>query len=101
MLPDDPEDYVHRIGRTGRAGEKGASIIFATEEDAYLIPKIETYTKHKLNYINPDEEYVIIPKDLEVILKKFRAVKGRGRLRDRKSGTDKKNDSRRRSRRKK
>lgn len=100
-LPDDPEDYVHRIGRTGRAGEKGASIIFATEEDAYLIPKIETYTKHKLNYINPDEEYVIIPKDLEVILKKFRAVKGRGRLRDRKSGTDKKNDSRRRSRRKK
>ncbi len=100
-LPDDPEDYVHRIGRTGRAGEKGASIIFATEEDSYLIPKIETYTKHKLNYINPDEEYVLIPDDLAKILKKFRAVKSRGRFRDRKVDSSRKKDNRRNVRRKK
>lgn len=72
-LPEDPEDYVHRIGRTGRAGEKGVSVIFATEEDSYLIPKIESYTKHKLNYINPDETLVMIPNDLNKILKQFKA----------------------------
>ncbi len=100
-LPDDPEDYVHRIGRTGRAGEKGASIIFATEEDAYIIPKIEAYTKHKLHYVNPDEEYVIIPEDLQKILKNFKSVKGRGRFRDRKAEGSKKQGSRRKVRQKK
>lgn len=76
-LPEDPEDYVHRIGRTGRAGEKGVSVIFATEEDSYLIPKIESYTKHKLNYINPEERLVGIPDDLNKILKQFKSGRGR------------------------
>ena len=40
-LPEDPEDYVHRIGRTGRAGEKGVSISFASEDNAFLLPEIE------------------------------------------------------------
>ncbi|MDK6460164.1 helicase-related protein, partial [Klebsiella aerogenes] len=40
-LPDDREDYVHRIGRTGRAGESGASISFACEEYAMNLPAIE------------------------------------------------------------
>lgn len=79
-LPDDPEDYVHRIGRTGRAGDKGVSVVFATEEDSYLIPKIESYTKHKLNYINPEESLVEIPEDLSNILKKFK-IKSRERVR--------------------
>lgn len=100
-LPDDPEDYVHRIGRTGRAGEKGVSVIFATEEDAYLIPKIESYTKHKLNYINPDEDYVVLPKDLSKILNKFKNIKGRKRFQDNAGNADSsKNSVRRRSKRK-
>ena len=40
-LPEDPEDYVHRIGRTGRGGEMGKSVSFASEDDAFLIPEIE------------------------------------------------------------
>lgn len=40
-LPEDPEDYVHRIGRTGRGGEKGKSVSFATENDSFMIPEIE------------------------------------------------------------
>lgn len=40
-LPEDPEDYVHRIGRTGRAGAKGISISFASEDDSFLLPDIE------------------------------------------------------------
>jgi len=40
-LPDEPEDYVHRIGRTGRAGKEGVSISFACEDDAFRLPAIE------------------------------------------------------------
>ncbi len=47
-LPEDAEDYVHRIGRTGRAGEKGISISFACEDDAFLLPEIEKYIGMKL-----------------------------------------------------
>ncbi|MGB1403642.1 MAG: ATP-dependent RNA helicase RhlB, partial [Porticoccaceae bacterium] len=36
-LPEEPEDYVHRIGRTGRAGKTGTSISFACEDDAFLL----------------------------------------------------------------
>ncbi len=39
-LPDDCEDYVHRIGRTGRAGASGHSISLACEEYALNLPAI-------------------------------------------------------------
>ncbi len=42
-LPEDPEDYVHRIGRTGRAGAEGISISFVSEDDAFNLPSIEEY----------------------------------------------------------
>src|SRR5690606_29539780 len=48
-LPEDPEDYVHRIGRTGRAGSTGVSISFACEDDSFLIPEIEKYIGQKLS----------------------------------------------------
>ena len=47
-LPEDPDDYVHRIGRTGRAGAKGISISFACEDDAFLLPTIEELLGDKL-----------------------------------------------------
>ncbi|HQP91984.1 MAG TPA: DEAD/DEAH box helicase, partial [Candidatus Omnitrophota bacterium] len=40
-LPDDPENYVHRIGRTGRAGKEGHAITFATPEQGQEIKNIE------------------------------------------------------------
>jgi len=48
-LPQDPEDYVHRIGRTARAGESGDAISFACEDLAYYLPDIEEYIKHKID----------------------------------------------------
>jgi ATP-dependent RNA helicase RhlB len=54
-LPEDPEDYVHRIGRTGRAGATGTSISFASEDDAFLLPDIETLLGHKLDCEHPPE----------------------------------------------
>ncbi|MEM1112014.1 MAG: ATP-dependent RNA helicase RhlB [Pseudomonadota bacterium] len=52
-LPEDPEDYVHRIGRTGRAGATGISISFASEDDAFLLPELETLLGHKLDCTHP------------------------------------------------
>ncbi|ABM04879.1 ATP-dependent RNA helicase, DEAD box family protein [Psychromonas ingrahamii 37] len=52
-LPDDCEDYVHRIGRTGRAGEKGLAISFACEKYVFNLPAIEEYIKHPI----PCSEY--------------------------------------------
>ncbi|MEQ8954678.1 MAG: ATP-dependent RNA helicase RhlB, partial [Gammaproteobacteria bacterium] len=39
-LPEESDDYVHRIGRTGRAGAVGTSISFACEDDSFLLPPI-------------------------------------------------------------
>ena len=41
-VPQDPEDYVHRIGRTARAGKKGKAYTLACEEYSYSLPDIET-----------------------------------------------------------
>lgn len=42
-LPDSPDDYVHRIGRTGRAGNQGVSISFVSENDGFNLPAIQAY----------------------------------------------------------
>ncbi|MFH1798894.1 MAG: DEAD/DEAH box helicase [Candidatus Omnitrophota bacterium] len=47
-LPDDSENYVHRIGRTGRAGHEGRAISFATPEQGKDIRSIETLIKARL-----------------------------------------------------
>jgi ATP-dependent RNA helicase RhlB len=47
-LPQDPADYVHRIGRTARAGAEGDAISFACEEFAVSLPEIEEYLGHKI-----------------------------------------------------
>ncbi|HCT42032.1 MAG TPA: ATP-dependent RNA helicase RhlB [Moraxellaceae bacterium] len=55
-LPEQTDDYVHRIGRTGRAGASGTSISFACEDDAFLIPKLEEAIGRKLPSKYPEEE---------------------------------------------
>ncbi|MCK7549912.1 MULTISPECIES: DEAD/DEAH box helicase [Marinobacter] len=55
-LPENAEDYVHRIGRTGRAGKTGVSVSFASEDDAFSLPAIESYISQKLKTAVPDEE---------------------------------------------
>ncbi|WP_087024696.1 ATP-dependent RNA helicase RhlB [Thaumasiovibrio subtropicus] len=55
-LPDDAEDYVHRIGRTGRAGASGHSISFACEEYAINLPAIEEYIEHAIPLTNYHSE---------------------------------------------
>lgn len=47
-LPQEAEDYVHRIGRTARLGAEGDAISFACEKYVYSLPEIETYIGHTI-----------------------------------------------------
>lgn len=57
-LPQDPESYVHRIGRTGRAGAKGTSMTFVTPNEMKHLKSIERLTKQNIKPMLPptDEE---------------------------------------------
>ncbi|MBI9073277.1 MAG: DEAD/DEAH box helicase [Melioribacteraceae bacterium] len=55
-LPDDPGDYVHRIGRTGRAGADGTFVNLASEIDSFNIPAIEEFIGEKLECSHPSED---------------------------------------------
>lgn len=47
-IPGNPEDYVHRIGRTARAGKSGRAITFVTKEEQHLVRQIEMFGRTKL-----------------------------------------------------
>lgn len=59
-LPEDPEDYVHRIGRTGRAGAEGMSISLACENEAFMLPNIEELLGKPLSFKQP-EDFLLEP----------------------------------------
>ena len=58
-LPDQAENYVHRVGRTGRADNKGFAVSFCSNEEKALLKEIETYIGHNI------EVLTIIKKDYE------------------------------------
>mgnify|MGYP000456641471 FL=1 len=57
--PDVPENYIHRIGRTGRADKKGIAITFITEKEKVLQKGIETLMKQDIPLLS-------LPEDLEI-----------------------------------
>ncbi|QFY91134.1 DEAD/DEAH box helicase [Magnetovirga frankeli] len=65
-LPEDSEDYVHRIGRTARAGASGDAISFVCETYAFSLPEIEDYVQHKIpvNPVNPELLAKVDPKSM-------------------------------------
>jgi ATP-dependent RNA helicase RhlB len=60
-IPLDAEDYVHRIGRTGRAGADGIAYTFACENAAFTMPEIEKYIGRSLDYENPEPALLVLP----------------------------------------
>lgn len=60
-LPQDPEDYVHRIGRTARAGANGDAISFACETHAFSLSDIEQYIGHRIPVANFDVSDLVEP----------------------------------------
>jgi len=80
-LPKQAEDYVHRIGRTGRAGRTGIAITFAEVNEYVKVHKIEKYIDRKLNEVTVE--------GMEPTRKRKSAggkPKGKGGWGDRKSG---------------
>lgn len=55
-LPDDIENYVHRIGRTGRAGKGGVSYIIMTQKDEKRLEAVEEFINMKIDRIRYEEE---------------------------------------------
>ena len=55
-LPQDPEDYVHRIGRTARAGKKGTAITLCCENYAVHLERVEEFLKHQIPVVWAEEE---------------------------------------------
>ncbi|MBS3964979.1 MAG: ATP-dependent RNA helicase RhlB [Methylomonas sp.] len=58
-LPQDVEDYVHRIGRTARFGASGEAISFICEEYAYSMPDIEDYIGEKVPVLAIEAELLV------------------------------------------
>ena len=52
-IPQDPESYVHRIGRTGRAGAEGVSVTFVAPNEMDYLRAIEDLTKKRMTPLQP------------------------------------------------
>lgn len=75
-LPDNAEDYVHRIGRTGRAGKHGVSVSLAGEDDSFALPAIEAYISQKLKTTVPDEALMAPMENPPITRKRGRRPQG-------------------------
>lgn len=85
-LPQEAEDYVHRIGRTARAGASGEAISFACEDYAMSMMDIEDYIQHKLPRADISDDLLITPKPA-VKRERHRPNGPRGRGGPRKEGS--------------
>jgi ATP-dependent RNA helicase RhlE len=61
-LPQVPEDYVHRIGRTGRAGASGLAVSLVCDEDSDQLRAIERLIRRKINRMSFDAQSLPVPK---------------------------------------
>ena len=59
-LPVSPKDYVHRVGRTARAGASGRSIAFVTQYDVENFTRIESFINQKLEVFPAEEDRVLV-----------------------------------------
>jgi ATP-dependent RNA helicase DeaD len=69
-LPQDPEIYVHRVGRTGRAGKTGTAITLLTPKERWGLIRIEKFTKQKINRMMlPSAEDIKLRRDSQLVEK--------------------------------
>ena len=81
-LPHEAEDYVHRSGRTARAGKSGKAVSFICEKYAYSMMDIEAYIGHSLPIQPIDDELLIEPENRPAFRER-KPPAGRGRSGDR------------------
>ncbi|MDP1575034.1 MAG: DEAD/DEAH box helicase [Coxiellaceae bacterium] len=66
-MPFDMDSYVHRIGRTGRAGREGKAILFVTPREMRFIGAIERHTNRVITRVSPPDQKMIQQKRLTVL----------------------------------
>ncbi|MDC0381243.1 DEAD/DEAH box helicase [Nitrospinae bacterium] len=81
-LPQDAEDYVHRIGRTARAGNKGTAITLCCEDFAQHLERVEDYLKNKIPVSWPEEELFLEEKEGKPPMRKRRGPPNKARKPD-------------------
>jgi ATP-dependent RNA helicase DDX47/RRP3 len=62
-VPQHSKDYIHRVGRTARAGRSGKSITLVTQYDVELVQRIETVTKKKMELFETEAEDIATLKE--------------------------------------
>jgi ATP-dependent RNA helicase DeaD len=75
-LPYDSEDYVHRIGRTGRAGKRGMAMTFVSGRDIYKIAFIERYTRTRIRKGRMPTTGEVHEKRADALIQKVRTILG-------------------------
>lgn len=95
-LPDNPEDYVHRIGRTGRAGAFGTSVTLAGEDDSFVLPDLESYLGQSLTFVRPPDPLMVALPEPESATGSNKGTSGQGQAgsrKNRESNQSRKEDS--------
>jgi ATP-dependent RNA helicase RhlB len=80
-LPQNAEDYVHRIGRTARAGASGDAVSFACEEFVFSLMEIEEFIGHRVPFEQVSENMLVKPKPPVRIHREKSSRKGQGKKR--------------------
>jgi ATP-dependent RNA helicase DeaD len=79
-MPNDAEDYVHRIGRTGRAGKKGISITFITPRERRNLNLIEAYTRQIVTEIRVPSDQEILERRNDRFMARLTEQLGKGNI---------------------
>ena len=96
-LPAHPKDYIHRVGRTARAGRAGKSITLVTQYDVELIQRVEAVIGKKLELWPTDAEEVALLREsvdeaarlaINTLKQQAKEGKGRKRMREGMGGRD-------------
>ena len=78
-LPNDPEVYVHRVGRTGRAGKSGIAISLVTPRERHRLSRIEQYSKQQIERVELPTTDEIKTQREQLLLEKMNVWLRRGR----------------------
>ena len=90
-LPQQAEDYVHRIGRTARAGTEGIAVSFACENYSFSLPEIQDYIGQSIPLEMITDELLIKPKPRVHVERDRPDQPGQGRNRDKGRGAKRSN----------
>ncbi|WP_422122215.1 DEAD/DEAH box helicase [Planococcus sp. X10-3] len=81
-IPQDPESYVHRIGRTGRAGKKGVAVTFVTPREMSYLAIVERTTKKKMEALVPPTADEAVLGQKRVAMEQLLEMTGKNNLGD-------------------